>query len=248
MAEVSDLLSKIQQQGGVQRGATRLDFDPNSTTENNGGAKLQAGSRGRLSSRYIPMIMTTDYQVSLGSEGKHILFWSGPSNTSWSFVQRGVFQQTRSGTITHYWRDSRRSTFFDEPTVTFGFQTGNIMPIRIVDGSDDVISLPPGLLDYYDFFTMLDEQKILSDGRPNFVNIVYHSLLYPTILLRGFFDPSSSINVDEDVSNPASVNWSGTFRVKTSDPPLYDAYKLKLAWEDSIVNASRTLNQTPNAG
>lgn len=183
----------------------------------------------RTATGFIPMIITTDYQVSRAGSGQHLLFWSGPKNTTWNFNQRGSIQQSRSGHIAHFWRDSKRSTFFDNPSVQFTFQTGNIMPIR-TKGGGTLTTLPPGLVDYYDFFQFMDERKILSSGRPNFVNIVYHSLLYPTILLRGFFEPETTISVTEDASKPASIEWNATFRIKESDPPFYDSSKLMNAW------------------
>jgi len=206
-------------------------------------ARLARGSR--TSREFVPMIITTDQQVSLGDRGKHILFWSGPQNTTWTFQQRGVTQQTRTGYIAHYWRDDKRTTFFDDPSVSFTFQTGNIMPIREAtrqDGTASLIFLPPGLLDYYDFFSFMDEPKILSSGRPNFINIVYHSLLYPTVLLRGFFEPETPITVNEDASRPGSVTWSATFRVRQSNPPLHDGSKLRDAWASQFAMTSLNLD------
>jgi hypothetical protein len=199
-------------------------------------ARIYRGNK--QANQYVPMILTTDFQVSRGDSGQHLLFWSGPQNTTWSFQQRGVIQQTRTGHIAHYWRDDKRSTFFDDPSVTFTFQTGNIMPLRTLSGTGALTALPPGLLDYYDFFTFLDEPKILSDGRPNFINIVYHSMLYPTILLRGFFEPDSVITVTEDASRPASVSWSATFRIRSSDPPLTSGKQLQSAWLSNTPSAS----------
>jgi hypothetical protein len=220
VSQSSDILNQIQ--GLVASSQRFSDLDD---------ARLFRGSV-RGNAQFVPMIITTDFQVSRGDSGKHILFWSGPSNTTWSFQQRGTIQQTRTGHIAHYWRDDKRSTFFDDPTVAFTFQTGNIMPVRTVGNS--LVTFPPGLLDYYDFFTFMDEKKILPDGRPNFINIVYHSLLYPTILLRGFFEPETVISVVEEAGRPAGVTWNATFRIRSSDPPFYDGKKLRDSWYQSI--------------
>lgn len=188
-----------------------------------------------------PMIITTDFRVSTstGSNSQpskttrdHLVFWSSPKNTVWEFNQRGTIQQTRAGHIAHFWRDDKRSTFFDNPSITFTFQTGNIQPLSIESRLLNI--LPPGLLDYYEFFSLLDEQKILSDGRPNYVNIVYNSLLYPNILLRGFFDPQFMISVQEDSTKPAQVTWSAKFILKESTPSFNDATKLQAAWGSSF--------------
>jgi hypothetical protein len=97
------------------------------------------------------------------------------------------------------------------------------------------------LLDYYDFFEMLDEPKILANGRPNFVNIIYHSLLYPVILLRGFFEPATGLTVSEDSRNPAGVTWQGTFRVRETNPPFYDSFKLQRSWYSSFTPFGGTI-------
>lgn len=225
----SSILDKIQELGAsVDR---ILAYD---------NARLYRGSRSSVG--LVPMIMTTDYQISLNNskDSKYILFWAGSQNTVWSFKQRGAQQQSRTGHIFHYWRDDKRETFFDDPTVTFTFQSGNIMPLRITS-TDSVVALPPGLLDYYDFFYFLDEKKILSDGRPNYINIIYHSLLYPAILLRGFFEPETGFSITESADNPAQFTWSSTFRIRDSNPRFYNAEELKKAWVSANTNYSTLL-------
>ncbi len=206
-----------------------------------------------------PMVITTE---NLASQDRYIVFWSGPSNTQWSFPMRAAQQQTRSGTILHTWRNGSRQTFFDEPTVTFNFQAGNIMPVRISQGGGgEAVSLPPGLLDFYDFFEVLNQPKILSDGRPNFVFIAYHSLVYPEIFMRGFFNPEG-LQFQEDAQNPANLTWSATFKVRSTEPPFWNAQQLIASWrsalapepsEDEAFNSliselAETGGATPNRG
>jgi len=198
-------------------------------------------SRGPYRYNGTPLIITTE---SLAVQGRYILFWSGPSNTQWNFPMRAAQQQTRSGTITHVWRNGSRSTFFDEPTVSFTFQAGNIMPVRIGQEvlqksngnvtSQQAVSLPPGLLDFYDFFDILNQPKILRDGRPNFVFIAYHSLVYPEIFMRGFFTPEG-LSFSEDASNPATLSWNATFKIRSTEPPFYSAQRLISSWRSAFV-------------
>jgi hypothetical protein len=187
-----------------------------------------------------PMVITTE---NLAAQDRYIVFWSGPSNTSWSFPMRAAQQQTRSGTIFHAWRNSSRQTFFDEPTVTFTFQAGNIMPVRVAQGRpsaekgkvvSEAISLPAGLLDFYDFFEVLNQPKILSDGRPNFVFIAYHSLVYPEIFMRGFFNPEG-IQFQENSQDPANLSWSATFKIRSTEPPFWNSQQLIASWRSAFV-------------
>lgn len=185
-----------------------------------------------------PLVITTE---SMAADGRYIVFWSGPSNTQWSFPMRGAEQQTRSGTIYHSWRNGSRDSFFDEPSVSFTFQAGNIMPVRIrgteavrSDGKVlEAISLPGGLLDFYEFFELLNQPKILSDGRPNFVFIAYHSLVYPEIFLRGFFTPEG-LSFTDDSQNPAGLTWTSTFKVRSTEPPFWDAVQLVSSWRSAF--------------
>jgi len=187
------------------------------------------------------MVITTE---AFASQGRYIVFWSGPSNTSWKFELRAATEQTKSGTILHYWRDRSRAAFFDEPSVTFTFQTGNIMPVRFRDvaNKSESIFLPPGLLDYYDFFDLLNQPKILPDGRPNFVFIAYHSLLYPEILLRGFFTPSG-LSITESAENPAGLSWSSTFKVRSTEPPFWSSAQLISSWNSASGATSSSVQE-----
>lgn len=182
-----------------------------------------------------PIIITCENWIAYG---RYIILWVNPSSVQWHFKMRGMEQQTRSGYIQHYWRSVERSTFFDEPEIDITFQTGNILPVRLYEsswgGSSTVSYMPPGLLDYYDFFDLLDDKKILSDGRPNSVYILYHSLLYPSITLRGFFKPDAGITITDDAEHPSGHTWTSTFRIRASNPPFYRSNELFNAWNSQF--------------
>ena len=196
----------------------------------------QGQSRGPYVQRTAPMIMTTE---SFAAQGRYILFWAGPESVQWQFPIRASQQQTRSGTILHTWRNGSRSTFFDEPEMNITFQAGNIMPVRLSRGDSDggtisktkaeVVALPQGLFDFYEFFELLDEEKILPDGRPNFVFISYHSLVYPDIFLRGFFTPQG-VQFSENAQDPANLKWTSTFKIRSTEPPFYNSAQLVSSW------------------
>ncbi|RLC13130.1 MAG: hypothetical protein DRI24_16335 [Deltaproteobacteria bacterium] len=220
----------------------------------------------------VPLIMTTE---SFAAQGRYIIFWAGPKNVAWRFPMRAAQQQTRSGTIHHTWRNGSRSSFFDEPEAVFTFQAGNIMPVRIqqrtetggsrlhqladpflrvsgIDGvsrpAPEVVALPAGLFDFYEFFELLNEEKILPDGRPNFVFIAYSSLVYPEIFLRGFFSPDG-ISFTEDAQNPAELTWTSTFKVRSTSPPFYNSSQMMAAWRSANTNgASSVLSPATSTG
>lgn len=202
---------------------------------------------GRGPYRYAgtPFIITTE---SMAADGRYLVFWSSPSNTQWSFPMRGAEQQTRSGTVYHSWRNGSRDSFFDEPSISFTFQAGNIMPVRVREGSlsepgspnvkpPETVSLPGGLLDFYEFFEILNQPKILSDGRPNFVFISYHSLVFPEIFLRGFFTPEG-LSFTDDSQNPANLTWTATFKVRSTEPPFWDSAQLVSSWRSAFTDQS----------
>lgn len=196
----------------------------------------------RQKGQSTPLIMTTE---SFAAQGRYIIFWVGPRSVQWRFPMRAAQQQTRSGTILHTWRNASRSTFFDEPEVTFTFQAGNIMPVRFERPRDRVLggnitALPAGLFDFYEFFDLLNEEKILSDGRPNFVFIAYHSLVYPEIFLRGFFTPDG-VSFSEDAQNPAELTWDATFKVRSTSPPFYNSSQLLASWQSAFTDGYSTV-------
>lgn len=191
------------------------------------------GLAGRNTAARIPLLMTTEV---MAQQNRYIAFWCSPESVQWSLKLRGAIQETRGGMIQHYWRDNRRNTFFDEPEVTFTFQSGNILPVRHRQGTNpdgtqaESLSLPIGLLNLYEFIELLDQPKVMADGRTNYVYILYSSLMFPKIVLRGFFLPDTGTNFTESAQDNAEVKWSGTFRVAGSYPTFNSADSLAMTW------------------
>jgi len=181
-----------------------------------------------------PMIITNARWAS-SSPGRYIVFWAGPKDANWKFQLRGTEQQTRTGWVQHYWRDDKRSTFFDNPIIDFTFQTGNLLPVRLIEknGVAQVVSLPPGLLDCYDFFELLDDKRILSNGQSNLTYIVYHSLLFPSITLYGYFTPEG-MALSESAETPDQLTWTAQFRVQGSSPRFYKSGDLVNSWNNQF--------------
>lgn len=151
--------------------------------------------------------------------GKAIKFRCNPSDITWSMTQRSQEQKTKAGTVLHVWNDHDRKTYFNEPVITLKLQAGNILPVRnIFEPAEPVV--PDGLSNFYEFMALVDEVKVLDDGRANLVYIDYNSLIFPKIRLWGFFTPNG-INFTDKSANPATVNdWTASFTVYRSDPIL----------------------------
>jgi len=150
---------------------------------------------------------------------KAIKFRANPSDVSWTMTQRSQEQKTKAGTVLHVWNDNERMTYFNEPVITISFQAGNILPVRsILEPLEPAV--PEGLNNFYEFMSLVDEVKVLDDGRANLVYIDYKSLIFPKIRLWGFFTPDG-ISFSDKSANPATVNsWTASFTVYKSDPEL----------------------------
>jgi hypothetical protein len=151
--------------------------------------------------------------------GKAIKFRCNPSDITWSMTQRSQEQKTKAGTVLHDWNDHDRKTYFNEPVITLNLQAGNILPVRDIKNFNIPV-VPDGLNNFYEFMALVDEVKVLDDGRANLVYIDYNSLIFPKIRLWGFFTPNG-INFTDKSSNPAMVNdWTASFTVYRSEPNL----------------------------
>ena len=149
---------------------------------------------------------------------KAIKFRCNPSDVMWTMPQRSVEQKTKAGTVLHTWNDVERNSYFDEPTLTFKLQSGNILPSRSI--TDPNGSIPAGLNNFYEFMSLVDEVKVLDDGRANLCYIDYNSLIFPKIRLWGFWQPNG-ISFTDAAENHAQVNnWTASFTVYKSFPEL----------------------------
>lgn len=221
---------------------------------------LGNGNLGR-----VPMVMATETMVA---QGRYLLFYAGPDNAQWDFKMRGSVQETASGTIQHYFKDPLRNTFFNEPEITFGFQSGTILPIRITDrqakqaastaagpglspASFTVTALPFGLLNFYEFLELLDQKKTQTDGRINPVYILYSSNVFPRIILRGYFLPNGT-QFTENMEG-ADVKWTSTFKVMSTYPRFQSADSLARSWREiqtfrgyEVSQAGSAFTRVPN--
>lgn len=192
-------------------------------------------NRGR---EHQPFVLTTDESARLGN---YLVFWANPSQWGWTMNQRGMLQKTRGGTVAHMWRSRLRPTYYDEIALTISFQSGNVMPIRLIQpglgsqalssadralgvtagGAADTVQIvtPPGLLNFYEYLEIKDERKILDTGQPNFVSIIACSPVFPQIVLKGYFNPEG-FSFSESADDIGSVQWEDSFTILHTYPEL----------------------------
>ncbi len=185
--------------------------------------------------------------------GDYIYFHVAPSQAQWSMNLRIAERKTLAGTVQHAWRNLRtvqRPSYFSEPVISFSFQSGNIIPIYSPgakaqnDGGTTpqqnaappapVISMPPGHVNFYRFLDLLNESRIVegTDGsgrQSNIVYIMYHSRVFPSIVLAGMFQPES-FSFSEDATNPNQINWNASFTVYDSFPRFDNSSALISTW------------------
>jgi hypothetical protein len=187
------------------------------------------GQRNRLIvDGRIPLILTC---LSWQARGRAIEFWVNPSSITWNFKLRGATTKVKGGTISYTWRDgSRGSTFHDEPRMNITFQTGNASPIYTNDlttaSAGQLVGVPPGVLDLYDCLELMNEPLVLDDGTMNYRIISYNSIIFPELILYGFFDIDQGMDFSENADDPAHTTWQQTFIIRKSIPNYVDAAAL----------------------
>ena len=169
-------------------------------------------------------------------ERRVINCWANPNNVEWTAPRREAFQKVKSGSIRYAWRKRGRTqqaasdknqeswqTYYDELTVRFTFQSGNILS---VPGSINENRVPPGLDDFYLFLGLLNEQKLLEDGRENWHVVIHTSPVFPTILLKGWFTPDG-VTWAETSESGFGLQWTATMEVHRTVPPIHNPSELR---------------------
>lgn len=172
-----------------------------------------------------PFIFTS---VKWRREGKFIAWFANPSEITWKIPLRGTDQQTKTGRVTHNWFDSRRGTFYDEPQLTFNFQSGNIMPFIQRKNQRPQVINNSGLDNFYKLLELMQQERFTPDtGENNFISIFYNSNIFPTMSLVGMFRQEDGISFTDSGENPLQVNsWTAGFTVYETHPPLNSANAL----------------------
>ena len=196
-----------------------------------------------------PDILTTRSGMA---KGNYMRCFVNPATANWSLPKRGAYVKTAGGGVHNAWFNRHRATYYDTFPLALEFRTGNIMPSTAhnVDLSDldaayrarDNPDLPPGLDNFYRFLALANARQ-LHDTGPNYVILIYHSRVFPTIWLEGFFEPNS-INFTENADSANELRWNATLMVVKTAPKLGAYGTMRTMYIDYIRN-SNTKEATP---
>lgn len=192
------------------------------------GLANNATAQGVLGGTTAPTPTNVVASENVGTGPGTIVWIANPKSVTWQVNQRGSESKNKSGTVLHIWHDRFRRTDYDDPKLTFTFQTGNILP-QSSDATNPSIPLdhnnqvPGGLNNFYQFLALVDQPKIASNGTANTIHILYQSRIFPAIVLTGFFDPQVVVQFTDDSQNPNQVSgWTASFTVYSTTPKIYD--------------------------
>jgi len=198
------------------------------------GGKYNKKNKDRfINGKRLPFLIGRDSEKN---PENYLTFWVNPSQCSWKVGLRSTIEKVAGGAIHHEWPTvgigtQHADALIDHPILSFTFQSGAVSP-----GAHEEISyssqsskreVPEGLGNFYDFLGILGQSNLLPGGRPNYVNILYTSNIFPSIWLQGFFT-EEGVNWDDSADNPNQVgNWGASFMVFNSQPSLSTADSLR---------------------
>jgi predicted 3-demethylubiquinone-9 3-methyltransferase (glyoxalase superfamily) len=180
---------------------------------------------------------------------QNALVWTAnPKSVSWQVNQRGSEIKNKSGTILHIWRDRTRKSDYDDPKLTFQFQTGNIMPNSGASGQEP-LGISSGLANFYQFLGLVDRSKLTKNGKANLVHILYRSNIFPSLILTGFFDPQAVVQFSDDSQNPFNVmGWQAGFTVYSTIPKINNPALLQAMFQNNGISAFNPPPSNPQTG
>jgi len=207
--------------------------------------------------------------ASSGVDG--IWFWVNPSECNWRTPLRTSVEQVQGGAIHQEWGRMHENQFgtqggerykFDQTTISFSFQSGNIIPNGDLDstrgkdiapkknnvdgrtvppppGKSHREIVPPGIGNFYDFLALLNAPSTLANGQPNFVVIEYFSMLFPSMTLFGFFS-QEGVSWSDRADTPLGFTWTATFVLFKSFPAMWNSKGFKDIYLEQMFPGRRT--------
>jgi len=168
------------------------------------------------------------------SNGKAFLqWWVNPSECQWKVGTRTTVEKISGGIVHHEWPQTGmngtngafKGSRYDQPMLSFSFQSGIITPggyNDILSGVENPTAPADGLGNFFDFLELLDQPDVTASGAPNYINILYSSPLFGKrgIWLQGFFT-EEGVSWTDSAENPNQItSWGATFMVFNSQPSL----------------------------
>lgn len=162
----------------------------------------------------------------------YMQWWVNPSECQWKMATRTTVEKISGGVVHHEWPQtgmyganfSQQGSRFDQPMISFTFQTGIITPggyNDIMSGEDTSTAPTPGLGNFFDFLELLDQPDVTEqDGEPNYINIIYVTPVFGQkgIWLQGFFTEEGVAWTDSAEHPNQITSWGATFMVFNSQP------------------------------
>jgi len=148
-----------------------------------------------------------DYTPSGGVDFDLIYAELNPSQYSFQLKTRELLEKCGGGEVLHSFEASEERAeqlgkYLDEVPITYTLNTGNCIPIKLTSGG---LLIPPGLSAYYALLELLlEDPRVLSDGRSNDLIITQTSLIFPSLTVTAKLDPGG-ITHQEDAQNPAEI-------------------------------------------
>ena len=175
-------------------------------------------------------ILTSEIWERETNPPKMLELHAGPAEAQWTLPVRASEEEIQSGHARYFAarRAGANPAYVDTPSVQFQFQSGNILPMKDKEGTTNVI--PFGLQDFYAFNSLLNQPALTSTGDHNYVKIHYRSLIYPDMVLFGYFAPEG-ISWSDSAESPAGFTWSATFKVHESSIDLFNLDSLSTSYE-----------------
>jgi len=149
------------------------------------------------------------YTPSGGADFSVIYAELNPSQYGFILKTREVLEKCGGGEVLHSFQSSaeradRLGAYLDEVPFSYTLNTGNCIPVRI--GWDGEIRIPGGLDTLYALTELLlEDPRILPDGRSNDLIIIQTSVVYPSLTIEGKLDPGGINGLNLDAGEPLEI-------------------------------------------
>lgn len=190
-------------------------------------------SAATYSHRNPKSMRTLRWAMGRVADESFMSWWVNPSECQWKVTTRTTVEKISGGIVHHEWPQtgikgsnaSFKDSRFDQPMLSFSFQSGIITPggyNDILSGVSNSGSPPPGLGNFFDFLALLDQPDVTASGTTNYINIMYSSPLFGKrgIWLQGFFT-EEGVSWTDSAENPNLISsWGASFMVYNCQPRL----------------------------
>lgn len=203
-------------------------------TEDRDKGRLPYGGHFKSSERFGFQI-TSDLWVK---DGLLLQLHAGPSEASWTLPLRASEEEVQSGHARYAQARKARQgdvAYFDTPTISFTFQSGNIIPLPQTTVESMKKKTPYGLEDFYFFLQLVNQPPLIpsgpDEGKHNYTWVRYTSLMFPSLLLKGYFAPDG-VSFSDAADSPAGFQWTASFKVHEMSTDIWKGAQMVMDYSD----------------